>query len=439
MKFPQKPPKFENLTSDLERSGDLSKVIALQIGPTVNHQYLHWDKLRFKKAPQGLASESWWFGIKLARRALYQPLPFLDCCHNPHQLAMHSDMMQSVNRLNGILHDTPFSLLDDAYVYAQIEEAITSSQLEGASTTRRVAKDMLLKGRKPRDTDERMIANNYQAMLFIQEMKDEALTVNMIFELHKILTDHTLKDDDMGGQLRKETDDVHVWDPVAEAVVHTPPNATELPKRLEVLCDFANDQIENCIVDPLLKAILLHYTLAYDHPFIDGNGRTARALFYWSLLHSKYPLIQYISISEILKKAPMQYGRAFLYTETDDNDTSYFIEHQLTVITQAIDALQKHLTHKIKETTEIDKLMEHSQNKFSLNHRQKTLLIHALKHPTTHFLIEIHRRCNNVTYDTARTDLWSLVNFGLLTKQKQGKAFVFLAAPNLKDLLNARV
>ncbi len=417
--------------------GDLSKLIEMQMGPTVQDKYLHWDKLRYKKAPEGLDSEHWWCGIKLARRSLYQLLPFLDYHGNPHQFAMPSSVLKTLNELNEILYGTPFSLLDDSYVHAQIEEAITSSQLEGASTTHRVAKEMLLKGRKPKDISERMITNNYQAMLFIREMKEEELTVKMVFELHKILTENTLDDAEMTGQFRKESDDIHVWDPVEQQVVHTPPKAAELPKRLELLCDFANDRLENFSIDPLVKAILLHYCLAYDHPFIDGNGRTARALFYWSLLHAGYPLIQYISISEILRKGPIQYGRAFLYTETDDNDTTYFIVHQLEVISKAINALKDHLKHKIKETEEIDKLLENSQANFPMNHRQKALLVHALKHPKTHYFIEIHRKCNDVTYDTARNDLLSLAKFGFLIKQKQGKAFSFVVAPNLKSLLGS--
>lgn len=436
MKLPQRPPNFEYLIETLEAQGALAKIISLQIGPTINNQYIHWDKLKFRKPPPGLNTERWWCALKLARRALYQRLPFTDYHNRPHQFAMPSNMMRTVHELNEILHKTPFSLLDDLYVHAQIEEAITSSQLEGAQTTRRVAKAMLLEGRKPKDTDERMIANNYQGMLFIQDMKDEPLTIDMIVELHRILTENTLNDTTMSGHLRKETDEVYVWDPVTQEIVHTPPKASELPERLERLCDFANENLENAI-DPLLKAILIHYCLAYDHPFVDGNGRTARSLFYWALLHAGYPLIQYISISAILKKGPIQYGRAFLYTETDDNDTTYFIAHQLMVISQAIQALHAHLEHKIRQTEEIDKLLANAKGKFPINHRQKSLLFHALKFPHTHYFIEIHKKCNAITYDTARNDLLTLEKFGFLIKHKQGKAFSFMATPDLKKLLGA--
>ena len=90
---------------------------------------------------------------------------------------------------------------------------------------------------------------------------------------------------------------------------------------------------------PAIRAIILHFWLAYDHPFIDGNGRTARALFYWLMLRHGYWLFEFISISEIILKAPVQYGEAFLYTETDQNDLTYFIIHQTEVIRKSMQSL----------------------------------------------------------------------------------------------------
>lgn len=83
--------------------------------------------------------------------------------------------------------------------------------------------------------------------------------------------------------------------------------------------------------------------IGYDHPFVEGNGRTARALFYWSLARSGYWLMEYISISRLLKQAPAQYGSAYMYSETDENDTTYFILHQISIIERAIDALYEYL------------------------------------------------------------------------------------------------
>jgi Fic family protein len=60
--------------------------------------------------------------------------------------------------------------------------------------------------------------------------------------------------------------------------------------------------------------------LGYEHPFEDGNGRTARALFYWSMLNQGFWLTEFLTVSKILRKAPAKYARSFLYTEQDSND-----------------------------------------------------------------------------------------------------------------------
>ena len=116
---------------------------------------------------------------------------------------------------------------------------------------------------------------------------------------------------------------------------------------MQRLCDFANaDEASLPFVHPVLRAILLHFMIGYDHPFADGNGRTARALFYWSMARSGYWLMEYTSISHILRKAPARYMRAYLHTETDKNDTTYFLLHQLQTIRQAIAALHDYVAKK---------------------------------------------------------------------------------------------
>ena len=113
-----------------------------------------------------------------------------------------------------------------------------------------------------------------------------------------------------------------------------------------LMCDFANGKTPGEFVHPAIRSIILHFWLAYDHPFLDGNGRTARALFYWSMLHHHYWLCEFISISHLILKAPAEYERAFLYTETDDNDLTYFIIYHLKLIRRAVDELHKYIARK---------------------------------------------------------------------------------------------
>ena len=239
------------------------------------------------------------------------------------------------------------------------------------------------------------------------------------------------------GKLRI-SDDIYVGDERDATIIHVPPKAKELAERLQNICNFANAEHDSVFLHPVIRAIILHFLLAYDHPFEDGNGRTARALFYWSMLKQGYWTMEFISISRILKAAPAKYTRAYLYTETDDNDVTYFIVHQLEVINRAINDLLSYLQRKANEIKTVEQLIKKSPDlRRLLNYRQIALINRALKRPESIFYVESHRGAHNVTYDTARTDLLKLVKLGLLEKTKIGKAFVFNATKDLKHKLES--
>jgi Fic family protein len=165
---------------------------------------------------------------------------------------------------------------------------------------------------------------------------------------------------------------------------------------------------------------------------VDGNGRTARALFYWSMSVQGYWLAEYLSISRILKKAPTQYARSFLYSETDSNDLTYFLDYQLTVILRAIDELQEYLGEKVKQIRRVEALLKRSAQ---LNHRQLALLSNALRRPGARYTIKSHQRSHNVVYETARTDLLELADKELLTADKRRRAYEFVAPADLETRL----
>jgi Fic family protein len=324
----------------------------------------------------------------------------------------------------------------DRYILRSLaEEAITSSQLEGASTTRQVAKEMLLSGRAPRTKDERMIANNFMAMEYLRRHAGERLTLGMLLELHRTLTEDTLDDPDEVGRLRRADEAVVVQDRAGGGVVHVPPPAGELEARLEALTDFANSKSDEPFVHPLIRAITLHFALSYEHPFVDGNGRTARALFYWSMLRVGYWMAEFLSISRIIQRAPAQYSRAFLLTETDGADLTYFLLHQLEVIRSAIADLHVYLARKVKEVRDLDHVLKVGSE---WNPRQRALLARALRHPGAVYTVALHQREHGVVYETARSDLRRLEEAGLLKRKQSGKKFVFVAAPRLGRLKRGR-
>lgn len=446
MKIPAKPPDIIPLLEGA-KAKLLRVLIEARLGTTVRGGYLHWDELRHRTPPDGLDRESWWAGLKMARQGVARRLPLLDKEQRPFsfttpevvQIHLHHIDQDAAGAFRAPGEEAQSPARRDEYlIRSLIEESITSSQLEGAATTRKAAEAMLRASRTPRTHDERMIWNNFQAMKAIQGFKDEPISAARILELHRILVDGTLEDPADAGRLRRSA--VHVISEDGAIELHDPPPFQELPKRLERLCAFANaGESDGPFVHPALRAILLHFMIGYDHPFVDGNGRTARALFYWSMLRSGYWLAEFISISEVLRKAPAQYQRAYLFTETDGGDTTYFLIHQLETIRKAIDALHAFLAQRQREQRGIERLIAPaSRLGGQLNHRQRALLAHALKHPGEAYRINTHQGSYGVAYQTARTDLLSLVELGLLESWKEGRAMVFVAPEDLETRIAAQ-
>ena len=438
MKIPLSPKPFLALMQELT---NLEKILG--ITALVNGRYLHWDQIRHREPPEGLTHEEWWTGVRLARTGLLKAVPLVDKQNRALQFAMPDPIQRSIHNIDRLAAgnvEMPLPIVSegqrDRYLVSSlIEEAITSSQLEGASTTQDVAKAMLRSGRAPRDRSEQMILNNYRVMQDIRDLKEEPMTPDLLMRMHRIVTLDTLDDPGGAGRLRLPNEDIKVVDHKSQIVLHEPPAAKTLPGRLQRLCDFANrHESEEPFVHPLIKAILLHFMLGYDHPFVDGNGRTARALFYWSLARAGYWLMEYVSISRLLKEAPAQYARSYLYTETDENDATYFIDHQLGVIEKAIAALHDYLARKASEQASAEAILRHAPKlSEQLNHRQVALLSHALRHPEHAYTVASHERSHRVTPQTSRTDLQYLANLGLLDKSKRGRAFVFYAPNDLRE------
>lgn len=437
MRMPERPPEAglgESLSAVLDVLGRTS--------PLINGRYRHWDTVRRLSPPAGVTTEQWWHSARMARRYLSQDLPLQDSEGAPFTWATPGPMLEMLHRVDQrasgeVVVPELVANPEQSRRYlinSLTEEAITSSQLEGANTTRRVAKEMLRSGRAPTTKGEHMILNNYNGLDFIREHRDARLTPDLVLRLHAVLTENTLEPTDVGRLQRPDEERVVVCD-VHGNVLHTPPPAEQLQDRLVALCAFANgERGPEGFLHPVVRATLVHFWLAYDHPFVDGNGRTARALFYWSMLREGYWLTEYLSISRILRRAPAKYGRAFLYTETDENDTTYFVLYQLGVICRAIDDLHVYLARKMQQIQEVERVLRASA---SFNTRQLALLGHAMRHSDAAYTFESHRRSHGIVYQSARNDLLDLVERGLLAQHKIGRRFVFYPTPALRIRLGA--
>ena len=451
MRLPDEPPPLRDLIRS-QNADQVLRLVASGVGKLPRDRYLHWSHLKHRSPPQGLgvgvAAEDWWLATKLARASASHTLPLLDARGRPFVFTDTGylyGMLQEVDRSAGASVALPENAersgsRDPHLMGSLLEEAITSSQLEGASTTRLVAKDLLRTGRKPQDTSERMILNNHRAMVFVRELAEADMSMAALLDLQRILTKGTLADATAAGRLRRPDEDVAVVDERDGSITYRPPDAARLPERLERLLAFANEaptrpqSPDASNLHPVLRAILLHFMIGYEHPFVDGNGRTARALFYWAMAHAGYRLAEHLSISSIIRKAPAQYVRAYLFSEQDDNDATYFLDYNLRVILRAIDALHSYLARKATEQRDMERLLNRTAHGHTLNQRQVAAIRSLSKRPERRYTIAEHQRTNRVTYQTARTDLLRLAELGLLRIERtrqQGRAFHFTLAADV--------
>jgi Fic family protein len=440
---PETPPNFEQLFETVTRDPERFKELVTHYPRTGGDRYLPWDEFKRRPTPDGISHQELWFVVKLARQSMQRRLPLADTDGHNFTYALPDEVLRGIEAVNrdasghiAISEQVTNPATRDRYLVSSlIEEAITSSQLEGAATTRRVAKEMIRSGRPPQTRDERMIVNNYRAMRHIGDLRTQRLTPELIYEIHRIVTEETLDDPTASGRCQSpEEIRVAVWD--GDQLLHAPPPAATLPDRLQALCDFANDEHGTAYVPPVVRAITLHFMLGYDHPFQDGNGRTARALFYWAMLNRGYWLTEFLSISRILKAAPAQYARSFLHTEQDGNDLTYFILYQLQVIRRSIQELHDYLDRKVRDMQEVRRSLASMPGAF--NHRQLAVLQHAMSNSDAQYTVQSHMNSHRVVHETARKDLLELEQRGLLKRHRMGKAFVWVPEPDLAVLLRQR-
>lgn len=392
-----------------------------------NERYLHWEELKHRKLP--LDPVIVWNLMKLSRELKAKSLKFGDWVFKYNLIDEFHERLHILDKsAAGNLLSSLDALQDNRRKYiisSLMEEAIASSQIEGAATTREIAKKMLQENRKPKNKDEKMIVNNYDTVKHIVDIKNEAFTPERILEIHRMITGGTLEQPQYEGNFR-ESNEIAVYSHDG-TLLHKPVEYTEVPKLVKELCDFAKSKDED-FIHPVIKGIIIHFLVGYIHPFNDGNGRTARALFYWYLIKNDYWLFEYMAVSRVINNSKKQYRNAYIYTESDrtpndSGDLTYFIKYNLDCIQKALDDTLEYLERKQKEQAQTLKIITESGN---LTLRQAEILKQFLKQPEKPVTIKEIVTIYSVAYATARSDLFRLAELGYVEKRKAGKEFIFV-------------
>ncbi len=412
MEVPPKVSELEMFTALVEQINPTEQIRSLI--SQINDAYEYWDTIKYKKLPGDLSAEKLW-KLVVANRMKLNVRAWGK--YNIH-FALTNKMQQQCHEFDmnfggswGASSLIPETHKERYLLSSLMEEAISSSQMEGASTTRKVAKEMLRKKITPTDKSQRMIYNNYQTIQFIVKNKEKLLTKELLLQIHHLITDGTLDNAADAGRLR-QNDDVVVENGITHEVVHTPPPFQEIPRFVEDLCAFFNNQNTGPFIHPIIKGIVVHFMIAYMHPFADGNGRTARALFYWYMLKQGYWLTEYLSISRIIYRAKAKYEKSFLYAEADGNDIGYFIAYNLRVLGLAFKDLQNYLNRKIQER----KMAATFLHIDGINERQAEIIKLYYDNPKEMFTVKELQGRFLVTPTTIKSDLVGLMDLGVVSE-----------------------
>lgn len=428
-KLPERPSFDWNLALTSENAKFAGDRELLKEVAEYNRRYLSWDELRYR-IPDPERRKATWSMMKLLRVLRCEHVPFKGLTLTYSFIPEIVKSLHAIDRyLSGTLriHNKAITLDESYIINSLMEEAIASSILEGAATTRKAAKEMLRKGKKPRNDSDRMILNNYEAMRFIRGKKDDPLSPAFILDIHRIVTKGTIEEDYVGHF--RTNNDIVVADPTTGVVYHTPPDFSKIEGFIEELCTFANrNDMESkanadTFIHPVIKGIILHYLIGYVHPFNDGNGRTARSIFYWYVLSRGYWLFEYMPISRIILRSKKKYALAFLHTEYDESDLTYFLQYNLSCINEALADLLTYLEKQQSLQNATKALLRKIRE---INPRQANILRNMMEHSDEYFTIrQVMHVCNTV-YQTARTDLQRLAELGYVIQEKRGKEYMFI-------------
>lgn len=439
MRSLEKPPATSVESDVIEKSIQFELRPELRIIlKKIEDEYLFWDKVKYLKLPHGVSPKDIWLVTSFNRSLKSQRF----------SIGGHEFSFFETVKTRKYLHEfdmrfgqplVPSSNLDEQekrqyLVSSLMEEAISSSQIEGAVTTRVDAKEMLRQQRTPKNRSEKMILNNYRTIELIRQVKDKPLTIGGLLTIQQVVTNQTLDKPENEGAFRK-SDDVAVVDTSDNEEVYRPPAVKELQKMLNDFCLFFNEEPSNYFLHPVIKASIIHFLIGYIHPFVDGNGRTARALFYYYMLRHGYWLTEYLSISSVILKTKTQYDRAYLHTEADGNDTTYFINYQVKVLKDSYEKLQEYLTRKLIEKRNATQLLLRG----GINDRQAKIIKWFSEDASKVVTVKEIETVFSISNQTARNDLQQLVDkkwliSSFINKKKQ----IFSRSNSFVDKLTNR-
>lgn len=156
-----------------------------------------------------------------------------------------------------------------------------------------------------------------------QEDSEVKIDQDLIKELHK-MTVHKILPEAQCGVYRKTQ--VVVKNSLTGEISFRPPMAVAIPFQIKELLEFIESS-KNQDIHPILESGIVHYEFVRIHPFLDGNGRVARAFATLILFLEGYDIRRFFSLEEYFDKDALKYYEALQSVEKADGDLTKWLEY----------------------------------------------------------------------------------------------------------------
>jgi len=248
---------------------------------------------------------------------------------------------------------------------ALILESHHSTHIEGTALSLEQAKS-ILEGKKVKGVsrdDEKELLNYKKAMDFISKYlgKDDPVSEGIVREVHKILVKGVRGENADPGNYRKIQN--YVVNSRTREVIYTPPGALDVPHLMREFVEWINKAED---VSPILVSGIAQFQFVHIHPFIDGNGRTARLLSTLILYKTGYDFKRLFTISEYYDKDRPAYYQAIQTVRKNNMDMTTWLEYFVDGLRSQMAEIQTKGEQLIKQDGQLQKI-----KKIGLNKRQE--------------------------------------------------------------------
>ena len=285
---------------------------------------------------------------------------------------------------------------------ALILESHHSTHIEGTALSLEQAKN-ILEGKKVagvnRD-DERELLNYKKAMDFISKYlgKNDPVTEGIVRQLHKITVTSVRGGQADPGNYRKIQN--YVANSRTREVIYTPPPPSEVSPLMKEFVDWMNKTGD---LSPVLIAGIAQFHFVHIHPFIDGNGRTARLLSTLILYKTGYDFKRLFTISEYYDQDRPAYYQAIQSVRNNKMDMTAWLEY----FVEGLHSQMKEIQQKGEQLIKRDTLLQKIKRKTALNTRQEKAVKYLIK--TGKISVNEYQSMASCIRRTAQRDLEDLV------------------------------